>query len=165
MLSWPLIIARSHQSLSYELFMKFMINAQGKCLGLFGTNGWVQPFIPNRPAEFNHLRGKTASAARILSPKQTGRPLPCLVLQPVLAVSCNSVLLPVLVVACNSVLLPVLVVSCSSVLILPVLVVSCSSVSAWWLSHLLDWTCSSPPPPHQPTAGCRRLSKHTHTHK
>ena len=25
------------------------------CLSLFGTNGRVQPFIPNRPAEFNHL--------------------------------------------------------------------------------------------------------------
>ena len=27
------------------------------------------------------MRGKTASAARILSPKQTGRPLPCLLIQ------------------------------------------------------------------------------------
>ena len=41
----------------------------------------VQPFVPNRPAEFNRLRGKTASVARILSPKQTGHPLPCLLIQ------------------------------------------------------------------------------------
>ena len=44
-------------------------------------NGWVQLFVPKRLAEFNRSRGKTASAARILFPEQTQRPLPCLLIQ------------------------------------------------------------------------------------
>ena len=44
----------------------------------------VQQFIPNRPAEFNRLRGETASAARILSPQTDGTTF---------ALSSNSILL------------------------------------------------------------------------
>ena len=38
------------------------------CLGLFGRNGWIQPFLPNRPRQFNCFfltdRGKTDCAAK-----------------------------------------------------------------------------------------------------
>ena len=54
-------------------------------LGRFEINGWIETFLPNRPAVFNRFcqidRGKTACAARNWTnsaPKQTRRPLPYL---------------------------------------------------------------------------------------
>ena len=70
------------------------------CLGLFGTNGWVQPFISNRPAEFDRLfqtdqLSSTVCGAKqlawqgFMSLKQTRQPLPCLLIQSFFYVWCG----------------------------------------------------------------------------
>ena len=50
-----------------------------RSLTLFETNGWRRTVELNRL--FQKDRGKTASAAKILSPNPTRRPLPCLLIQ------------------------------------------------------------------------------------
>ena len=90
------------RSIELEYKAKFVPSVWGKeslprllfCLSLFGTNGWVQPFIPNKPAEFNRLfqidrLSSTVCRAKQLArqvfcfcpPKQTGWHLPCLLMQ------------------------------------------------------------------------------------
>ena len=175
MLSWPLIIARSHQSLSYELFMKFIINAQGICLGLFGTNGWVQPFIPNRLAEFNRLfqiDQLSSTVCRAKQPARQGFCPPnrrddlCLVLSSNLFWPC-----PVILSSYLSWWWPVIL---SSYLSWWCPVVLSSSYLSWWCPVVLSqpdgclicWTEHAHPPlplTSRPPVAAASLNTHIHT--